>query len=787
MTSVTSQNSSNAVDLLTIDANDQPPVSRINDVNRARGIVAQLIYANRERNRVNTAIQGAMDGNPPFSRQKLQSQGQLWRTNVNWMEAKALKSAALCPYYDLFASNKYYFEVRTELGNLDQQEMWSNYITEIQDEVLKGWSGFDFNLQAMLDNMVGFGKGFLMWMDKSDWHFKFISQFKVLVPNGTDGYSEDLEVVVLRQACRVDQLWKPIRNPDAANAMGWNRRATLTAIANAVPEFVTGQAGMQWNYDQVQQMMRDHDISMGVRCATVQAAHILVKEFDGRVSHYICTENGVGPTQQSPGLPGENDFMCKRVGAFDSFSSVLATFFLETLDGSWNGAAGLGNQIYAPIEAKNRLRCAEVDAAFIRGAITLQAKSASATQKVGLIQMGAFNIIPDGFDVQQSTIMGDIAGLISVQRDLDELIASNTGVYRQRLDKPQGNPRTAREVTLDAQDSATLSNSAINRFYGNLDRFGTELFRRLKKDSDFKKKLESKGVPLECLDHIKYVRAFRNIGNGSMFMRQQVFQTTGPLVPMMNEKGRNNWLSENIAAQAGQDASARWNPQPDPSALPDDQVAIATGQVADMKIGVPAVVTASQNPVIFASTFIDAGEQSLASIQHGGHPVEVLAFMPLDLHAIASHLQRMASDPSRQPAVQALSQRFESLGKATNELQSQVQKIHDQQQQYQQAAQPDNPEAQALMMKTQTEMGVTTAKAQHGMQLSEAKQQHHASMQEQKQQHSQALQEQKQAHTQALQTMKQQHDMALAVQKQKFDEALAAEKSKHERSETKKA
>lgn len=785
MTSVTSQNSSNAVDLLTIDANDQAPTSRIKDVNQARSIVSSLIYANRERNRVNTAIQGAFDGNPPFSRQKLQSNGQLWRTNVNWMEAKALKSAALCPYYDLFASNKYYFQVRTVLGNLDQQEAWSNYITEAFDWLLKGWSGFDFNMQSMLNDMVGFGKGFLMWTDKSEWHFKYLNQFKVLVPNGTDGYSEDLEVVVIRQPYRLDQLWKPIKNPSAAEAMGWNRMATLTAIANAVPEFVTGAAGMQWNYDQVQQMMRDHDISTGVRCATVQAAHTLVKEFDGKVSHYICTENGVGPTQKSPGHPGENDFMCKRPSAFDGFSSIISTFFLETLDGSWNGAAGLGNQIYAPIEAKNRLRNAEVDAAFIRGAITLQAKNASATQKVGLIQMGAFNIIPDGFDVQQSTIMGDIAGLISVQRDLDELIASNTGVYKQRLDKPQGNPRTAREVTLDAQDSATLSNSAINRFYGNLDRFGTELFKRVKKDPEFVSRLKAKGVPLQCLDAIEYVRAFRNIGNGSMFMRQQVFQTTGPLVPMMNEKGRNNWLSENIASQAGQDAAERWNPQPDPSALPDDQTALATGQVADMKIGVPAVVTASQNPVTFANVFLDAGEQSIASIQHGGHPVEVLAFMPLDLHAIASHLQRMQTDPSRKAALDALSKRFEALGQATNQLQSQVQQVHDQQQQDQQAAQPDNPEAQALMMKTQTEMGVTTAKAQHGMQLSEAKQQHHATMQEQKQQHSQMMQEQKLGHDQTLKTLKQGHEMQLAEQKQKFDEALAAEKAKHENSTTK--
>lgn len=779
MTSVTSQNSSNAVDLLNID-NGAAPKSRINDVNRGRKIAADLIYANRERNRVNTLIQGMIDGNPPMSRQKLVNNGQAWRFNVNFMEGKALTSAALAPYYDLFATNKYYFEARTKLGNLDQQEEWSNYITEGFDWLLKSWTGFDFNMQAMLQNMVLFGKGFLVWMDTSSWKFRYISQFKVFVPNGTAGYSEDLEVLVFRDPSRVDQLWKYIRNAGAATTAGWNREATLTAIANAVPEFVTGQAGMQWNYDQVQQMMRDHDISQGVRCATVQTVHILVKEFSGKVSHYICTEDGVGPTTLKPDVPGINDFMFKSVSRFDGFGNILSTFFLETLDGSWNGAAGLGNQIYSSIEAKNRLRCSELDAAFLRSGITLQAKSASAMQKTALVQIGAFNIIPDGYDVQQSTIMGDVAGLIAVQRDLDQLISSNTGVYRQRLDQPQGNPRTAREVELQYQSSATLSNSAINRFYGNLDRFGAELFRRAKNDPDFKAFCESKGVPPEALENMKFVRAYRNIGNGSMMLRQQAFAQTQPLTLMMNEKGRNNWLTENIAAIAGQDAAVRWNPQPSPMQLPDDQMAIATGQVADMKIGVPAIVTASQNPVTFASTFLDAGEQSLGSIQHGGNPVDVLAFMTLDIHAIASHLQRMQGDPSRKPALQQLSKRFEAVSQATNKLQVQVQQVHDQQMQDQQNAQPNIPEAQATMMKAQTDMGVTTSKAQHGMQLADVKQQHHAGLQEAKQQHAQSLQEQKQSHTQALQTMKQGHDMQLAAQKQKFDEALALEKAKHE-------
>lgn len=770
LNSISSQNSSNAIDLQTIGADGRAPASRIGDVNQCRGIIQQLIYANRERNRVNTAIQGMVDGNPPFSRQKLQQNGQLWRNNVNYMEGKALTSAALAPYYDLFAANRYYFEIKTYYGTLEQQEQWSNYITEIADYRLKSWTGFDFNMQAMLQNMVLFGKGFLMWMDDGDWRFKFVNQFKVLVPNGTDGYVEDLEVVVLRQAYRVDQLWAMIKNDSAAAAMGWNREATLTAIANAVPEFVTGAAGMQWNYDQVQQMMRDHDISQGVRCATVQAAHVLVKEFDGRVSHYICTEDGVGPTKEKPDASGKNDYMCKRPSAFDSFGNMLATFFLETLDGSWNGAAGLGNQIYSSIEAKNRLRCAEVDAAFLRSGITLQAKTPTATQKTALVQIGAFNIIPEGYDVQQSTIMGDVAGLIAVQRDLDQLISSNTGVYRQRLDKPQGNPRTAQEVRLEYQSSATLSQSAINRFYGNLDRFGAELFRRLKKDSEFRESLKERGVPLEALDNILCVRAFRNIGNGSMFMRQQIFEMTQPLTVMMNEKGRNNWLTENIAATAGQDAAMRWNPQPNPMELPDDQVAIATGQVADMKIGVPAVTTASQNPVIFSSVFLDAAEQSLQSIDHGGHPVEVLAFMPLVMHAIASQLQRIQGDPSRKMALTQLSKRFQVVSQATNKLQSQVQQMANQQQQDAQQQQPDSPEAQALMAKTQNQIALSNAKTQHGMQLKEVKQEHGAMLQEAKMKHSQAMQEQNQAHNQAL-----------AIQKQQFDEALAAEKAKHEK------
>lgn len=674
-------NPNNELPLANITPEGTPPTRRIANAAAAQDLVQRLIQADRERARFNSKIQGMFDGNPPFSATALRNAGQAYRCNVNFLEGKASQDAALTPYYNLFSGSKYFAEVRTEWGNgPEEATRWSNIITEEFDAMLRSYEEFVFNMNSMLYDRIGFGKGYLIWPDKKGWWFNYIPHHKVLVPDATKASLGRLEVLVIRENYLVHQLWGYIKNKETAKKAGWNVSAVVDAIMNAMPDDVASNTNDADAYYYVQDFMRDKDICESVRSSTVQAAHIYVREFSGKVSHCIVMENRTTFQQKNKVEP---QYMFEDYECYDKFRNAVAAFFFSTLGGSWNAASGLGRDIFSQIEIKNRLLCSATDNAFLRAGITLQAMTPEALAKTSLVQVGSLNILPDGYEVQQAQILGDVEGLLGMNNALDNILSSNTGVYKSRLEKPTGNPRTAEEVRLQFQNSASLGQSAVDRCYLELDWFYTEIYRRITMDgykcpgeegdsiNDFYRRCEERGVPVEAIKKVKYVRAQRSLGNGSIFMQQQAILSTGQLVPMMPEEGRSKWLSEAIAVNAGQDAADRWNPQP-ANRRATDQDWTAMVENGTLKDGAPVVITPTQNNLIHAEIHLQAAAQAAASLKMGGNPAEVMTFLEMVGPHIAEHLQLLEGDKVREAEVKVLAQQWKELASITDQLRKQI-------------------------------------------------------------------------------------------------------------------
>ncbi len=687
-----------AIHLETIGDNNKPPKMRLSDPSKAREIVTLLIEADKERNRIDTKIKGMLDGNPPYARSKLKAQGQNWRFNVNWLEGKGLTSGALSPYYDLFSGAPQYMEVFTDFGGSeDDKTAWSRIITEEVTLVLKKWKGFNFNINAMLHDFITYGKGFVFFSDDRDFRFKHVSKFRVKVPDGTNADTEDLQILVVQERMSVDELWGYIKNEKSSVDAGWDREAVLDAIKNATPEIASNVKNTDYYY--YQQKLQDHDLYEGIRCETVQAAHIYVLEFDGTVTHLIIVERTDFQTQSPADRATDmrESFLFKKKARYENFNQLFAPFFLEVLDGSWHGASGLGKDIYAPMEAKNRLRNTELDLAFIRSSVFLRATSANAMETAQLTQLGVISVIPVDFEVQQSTILGDVDGIIKVNRDIDEMIQNNTGVYKTQMQRPEGNPRTAKEVSLQYMQQAMLGNSSVNRFYDQLDDLYCEVYRRLSEVelpsdpkarelvSEFRKRCKDRGVPPEALKYTKIVNAYRNIGNGSPFMRQQNIAGIAPIMGRMPETGQQRFVEDWAASFSNQSYIERWFPKNEVQNLPTDEQAYAMLENAAMKEGAPVAWTPSQNNMIHAQTHIQFGAQALQSVSQGGNPAEVLACLDdLGTHT-ARHMYLLSQDPTRKDQYKALDLQFKQLAGATDKLRKNIAQM--QQQKQQQAAQ----------------------------------------------------------------------------------------------------
>jgi len=727
------------IPLEPLGENGKPPKSRVANASDAAQITDAVVYANQERSRFNAKLRGMFDGNPPYSPAKLRGEAQAWRTNVSFREGKAASSAAKTPFYDLFAGAKYFSQVFTKHGTPEEMVSWSDVLTEEFSWLLKSYKGFDFNVQQSIVELVRYGKGLLIWRDPYDWRFRWVPQHHVYVLDGSDCYAGNLDVLVIRERWRVNELWGYIKNRKAAEEMGWDADACTDALRNAMPD-IEGDASTKYDYEWIQQRIKDRDIFYGVRASTVAIRHLLVKEYSDEVTHYIVEERRQGARQQSmsrdqnPPLQEKFLYACTR--KFDDFDQFVATFFLETEDGTWNGAQGLGHDILSVMSLKDRVKCSAVDLMFLRTGVSLQARNASSAQKMSIIRFGAVNIIPPDCDVQQSTILGDIESPVVMDRMLDQVVANNTGVYRQQAQRVQGNPRTAEEVKLEYQTQAVLSNSAVNRYYLQLDRFYAEIYRRvcvcasqpydtkdqgIKLAKEFIDRCKAKGVPEKAIKDVLWVGAYRNAGNGSPVMRQQAIGQTLPFVPMMPEDGKQNFLNFALSSIHGPTMAQLFNPKRDGNALPNKDEALATIENAAIKIGSPVLITADQNDTTHATVHLNAAGAAAQSLTNGADPHEVADFIEGIGRHVGQHLDRLAQNPQRKADYKRLSMQWKQLSQMHDKLVQQIQVMNEQMAAQQKQTQQAMSDVQLENLKVQSDVRRRDVKTAAGIRQSRAK------------------------------------------------------------------
>lgn len=678
------------------NGNGGVPKYRLDDAAQTQQICWTLIYANRDRSLVFTRLQGMLDGNAPFDHGELVSAGQANRTNVNFREGAAILAQAETPYYDLFAESPTYFQVEVEEEDNEKRNRYSQTVTHKFDDMLKAWSGFDWNVQRAVHDMVAFGPGFVMWPDATTWMFTAIQQSKVLVPDGTPSDPEQLELLVIRQELPVCELYRFIRDPKVAAQVGWNVTTTMQAIMKAAPSTVTDVS--TYDYERWQEQLRNHDLYDSVRSDVIKICHVYVKEFSGKISHLIVEERNAveqraRPTLQKKQKQLKTDFLFKRFERYNCFREVINPFFYSIGNGTWHSIKGLGVELYPFIEINNRLNCSIVDNAFINLSVLMQATSGRSEQETALMQLGNLTILPANMEIRQWGLAGRMEEALATERSFSQKLENNTGQFRRTM-RLSGNPETATGRTIDEQKQASLNKSAVNRFYAQLDNLALEVYRRAtnfnlvpERDGrgpnsmaiEFQRKCLDAGVPKICMKKIRFVRATRNTGNGSVFLRQQTILQTASLSPMFNEQGKQNWLDDSIAVLAGAENVERWNPKQNLSPNLQNERAFAMLENSALADGSPVMMTSTQNDFIHATTHMQAATEALNSVPEGGDPMRVLGFLEVVGQHTALHVQRISTDPLRKQEAGILMQQLKQLAQHTDQLRSQLQQLQQQQ------------------------------------------------------------------------------------------------------------
>jgi len=708
--------------LATYDpATGNRPKSRIGNAGNCRTLVNRLKYEDETRMYRYTQVQGLLDGNPPWTQQRLTDLGQGHRANFNLREGEGIVDSAKTPYYDLVFEVPFFAQITFDIPGVPpfQIKEWSDIASEEYYELLCAWNGFDQNIQLHQWQMIVNGVGPLFWPHSISWYSEATKCRKVLVPQETKANVDQLELVAVLHSWRADELDSYISGgkDDDTDYNGWNVPLCRQAVIDCSQREMQQTWGIE-NYDLYQRAIRTGDLFYGIhRSSRIYVASVFVREFGGKVSHYIITDQNLGHAQEVyDKFEEEAGYLYIKKNKYDGFQQVIDPFFFDTgPDGTWHSVKGLGPKIYDFCDVSNRTFCQMLDGAVIGSGITLEAQDGASLEETQIALVGGATVVQPGYKVVQTRIAESLNGAMSMRRELQNVLQSNTGSYRQRPTEESRAEPTLGQAQLNYQQQALLSKGATNRYYNNLDRFHTETVRRIldpaqsssvpggREANEFIARCIMRGVPPQILKFkfIKKVRAVRSLGYGSPQLRDMATKELINMIPMMDEVSRNHALRARASALPGIGPSQvdSFFPKIESQQMPNEHTWAATQENNDLrKPDAQVLVTPNQNHAIHFDTHLKDVQQHQQNPQN---PMDLLLHMEQAGAHMGQHLQRIQQDPTRKNEVKQKAQALNQLAKQTDELQSQISQAQAAAARQPQPGQPD-PE----MLRTQGELAI---------------------------------------------------------------------------------
>lgn len=605
--------------------------------------------------------------------------------NINWNEGAAMIETSRVPYYQLLNVENY-ADVKTafEPDHADH-EKWNGIMSSRFHNMIQRWPEWFWEYQRKDYEMLKHGVGPIMFEDYPNWRFRALDAGALKVPKGTIScVSKRMPYCAVFTAERVHSLWEKIKDSDSAEKAGWNVRNVRDAIMYAMK----GGTGTLQAWDYYERILNSNDLSASfsdgdiIWCVT-----LLVQEFSGKISRLIITEAAFNnPVDQTPSATNEG-FLFSDIGKHDAYGQCLVAFFQEIGDGTWHSVRGLGAKAFKHLTISNQLKCRMLASAEMTSGLTLQLTDTRSKDAAQLIQRGMVTLIQPGAKYIQVQQAGYLDGPITIDRILGNHLANNLGQFSPRnisRDDGKGEMPTATQVNQQVAREASLSQGQIALHYTTLDAMFSEMFRRAatKGTSDeeakrFQKECKDAGVPPEALRDICYVRANRLSGYGSAQMRQLSDEQMLPVLSMLPEEGKNNFLRDHVGGIKGADKIERYVPQ---QHIADEDDSIAAMENAMVAMGRMPVMASGQNDVIHAQSHLDDATATLEpvaqAIEAGQNDPQALqsAFQYLELMGphLEQHIGRLSGDPFRRKEAKLFQDQLNAMVAFNGKLRSAI-------------------------------------------------------------------------------------------------------------------
>tara|TARA_Y100001938_G_C8095786_1_gene438030 strand:+ start:1304 stop:3541 length:2238 start_codon:yes stop_codon:yes gene_type:complete len=708
----------------SLDEKGKPVKSRLKDVKSAVSLFGTLLKADEQSAANRARVDAMFDGASPYDQGRLSSSGQGLKTNLNFGEAQRLLDISLSAYVDLYSSLEKLVEVKGTLGEPSEIGALEDIVSEEITHLLRGWPEFHSNYLRLCTTFIKHGVGVAYFDTPDDWRFRVGGFADILIPRQTPASENFIDVAIGRRSYHLHELYSYIKNPKAAEKVGWDvDEVKRVMMENATSDRRTG-ADSYSNWEALQAELKNNDVYAGHENPTVSVLHFWVREMDGSISHYLCSERD------------PKNFLYKKLSRYDKPEQAYVMFTYGVgSNGTYHSIRGLGHRIFNHIQTSNRLRCQMIDGAMLGSAVMIQPDSQRALDELGFTYYGAYAVLSPNVNIIEKAVPNLSTAVQPALQDISQQLALNTDTV-STYGAQQGSPyRNQMQVVADMDVSTRLSGASLNLFYASWNRLLREVVRRIvnnKKNDpvlkDFYSRCEARGVPREFIKtlDVERTRAVRSIGNGSYANRLVALRELQAISGSFDDVGRKNLTRDIVSTRVGHDLADRYTPQQQ-EARPTVDNKIAFFENQQLMTGSPVPVVTNELHSVHLQTHVPALMQLIEQLNTGASdPVQALPALQAFYQHIAETAQQLAADPAQAGMVGEANQALQFAEEMINNTTKQVQKMQ------REAAQAE-PEAggggepqvdQALaakMQEHQIKMQIAQQKAELDMQIKRAK------------------------------------------------------------------
>jgi len=651
------------IPLLTLDREGDAPPERLRDAEALRNIYMRFRDDDLTNSRIRARTQLLLDGEQPYEQSELDEAGQPDTVNINFDGAAEQLERAMTPYYNLIQSPETVVTTPTLYGPEEDREELSVAIGEEITRTIRNWAQFSFQSLNLCKKFVWDGLGVGHWPDSFDWRYRGSGLGQFYFSRQTFAFEDELEVACASEEYTVTRLYNTIRNaPEGCEDYnGWNVAAVKKAITTAtsiLPNF------MDW--ERLVDEMKNNDVGFSNSTPVVRVVNGFIKEFNGKVSHYVTTEVGT-----------ETNFLYKSRCCYDAMREALVLFpYGLGTNCKIHGIRGLGYKIYDFEQQRNRSLSRLIGQSELASSLMLQAGDESSLQTAGMIYYGQSAVIEPGYNVVQYAAPDLQRTVMPALAEMERLRNNRTGGYSSEGVFDGDQRKTKFQVGAELQQNAQLSNTALDFWYGPFERLLQQTIRRMirrdyvpedpggREIADLKLRLLKRGVPLEAfyMIDVKECKVVKAIGAGSASAYVMALDGLEQLRPRMDDVGQANLDRARAVALVGAAQANNFIPARGVRRTTTD-TQIAVLQNFELLRDNETPVLTSDRHLVHLAEHIKPLLEGFNAVEQGQAPIEEIAIqMRLLFQHTADHVDLISQDPAAEVQAAEYRQILQQVG-----------------------------------------------------------------------------------------------------------------------------